>query len=106
MLIPLKILRGIRDGDVTLAFRRWDRPRVRAGTKQRTAIGLVEFTQVAEVDPAKITDRQARASGFPDAAALTDLLDRRRGERTYRIELRYAGADPRVALREDTHDLD
>jgi hypothetical protein len=106
MLIPLKILHGIRDGEVTVAFRRWDRPRVRPGGRQRTVIGLVEFTKVTEVDPDRITDRQARASGIPDADTLRALLAKRGGAHTYRVDLRYAGPDPRIALREDTDGLD
>jgi hypothetical protein len=106
VLIPIATLRAIRDGTVTLAFRRWDRARVRAGTKQRTAVGVVEVVAIDEVEPGAITDPDARAAGAPDRAALLDALAQRPGGRTFRIELRYAGADPRVALRADTHDLD
>jgi hypothetical protein len=45
MLIPVGILRGIADGSVTLAFRRWERPRVRAGGRQRTSIGVIASTR-------------------------------------------------------------
>ena len=74
MLIPLAILRAIRDGSVTLAFRRWSRPRVRVGTKLRTAVGLVEIVAIDEVDPAAISDAAARASGAAGRDALLDAL--------------------------------
>jgi hypothetical protein len=105
VLIPLAILRAIRDGSVTLAFRRWSRPRVRAGTKLRTAVGLVEIVAIDEVDPDAITDADAQASGAEDRDALLDALSGRKGDRIYRIALRYAGPDPRIALRVDTGDL-
>jgi hypothetical protein len=41
MLIPLVTLRAIAAGEVTLAFRRWDRARVREGTRLRTALELI-----------------------------------------------------------------
>jgi hypothetical protein len=105
VLIPLAILRAIRDGSVTLAFRRWSRPRVRAGTKLRTAVGLVEIVAIDEVDPDAITDADAQASGAEDRDALLDALSGRKCDRIYRIALRYAGPDPRIALRVDTGDL-
>jgi hypothetical protein len=104
MLIPRATLDGIRDGRVTLAFRRWSRPRVRAGTRLRTAVGVVEVVAVDEVDG--FTDAQARAAGAAGREELQRVLATRRGERLYRIGLRYAGVDPRIALRDDTGNLD
>ena len=42
MLIRPVDLARIRAGEIDLAFRRWDKPRVRVGTSMRTSIGLVE----------------------------------------------------------------
>ncbi|GAA3349431.1 hypothetical protein GCM10020358_71550 [Amorphoplanes nipponensis] len=42
-------LAAIRAGDVDLAFRRWERPRLRVGTRMRTPVGLVEVTSVDRV---------------------------------------------------------
>jgi hypothetical protein len=106
VLIPLATLRAVRDGSVTVAFRRWTQPRVRVGTKLRTAVGLVEIVSVDEVDPGSITDADARASGAAGRDALLEALAQRPGDHTYRIGLRYAGVDPRIALRSDTDDLD
>jgi hypothetical protein len=98
MLIPLAILRAIEQGEVTLAFRRWDRARVLPGTKLRTAIGLVEVTSVDEVKPERITLKQARQAGARSAEELLTFLSKKEGK-VYRIGLRAAGADPRIALR-------
>lgn len=106
MLIPLPILNGIVEGRVTLAFRRWDRPRARAGARHRTAVGLVAVDAVDEVTLDEITDADARAAGATDRAGLVAFLDRGRGQgQIYRMRVRYAGADPRVDLRNDA-DLD
>jgi hypothetical protein len=98
-------LAAIRAGDVDLAFRRWDRPRVRAGTRMRTAVGLVEVTSVDRVPVRSLTAADARRAGAPSLAALRQGLDRVRPDRpVYRIGLRYAGVDPRHALREAVPD--
>lgn len=100
MLFARRVLDGIVAGDVTLAFRRWDRPRVRPGGRQRTAAGVVAFESVEPVARSSITAADARRAGHDSLADLLAFLDRRDG-RIWRIELRFAGADPRVALRED-----
>ncbi len=101
MLIRPVELAAIRDGSVDLAFRRWDRPRLRVGTRMRTRVGLVEVTSVDRVGESSITDRQARRAGSPDRAALLALMAGRADRAIYRIGLRWAGDDPRVALREN-----
>ena len=60
MLIRQAELDAIRSGDLDLAFRRWDRPRVRTGSRMRTPIGLVEATSVEQVTLESITDAEAR----------------------------------------------
>jgi hypothetical protein len=93
------VLDAIAAGTVTLAFRRWDRPRVRVGGTQRTPVGVLEFTAVDPVDEADLTEADARAAGFPDLHA---LLRAQEGEgQLYRVALRLAGPDPRVALRDE-----
>jgi hypothetical protein len=99
VLIRRDTLEAIRDGSVTLAFRRWARPRLRVGTKMRTSVGLVEVVSLARVND--LTDAEARAAGEADRAAVLARLRRREPDPLYRIGLRYAGEDPRVALRED-----
>jgi hypothetical protein len=99
VLISPATAHGIADGSVTLAFRRWDRPRVRPGGTQRTVAGVVRFDSVEEVDPATLTEDDAAGAGVRSLAALLRLLDRRDGAHVYRMEVCLAGADPRVALR-------
>ena len=98
-------LASIRAGDVDVAFRRWERPRVKVGTRMRTAVGLVEITSVDRVPVGSLTPADARRAGAASLAALRHGLDRLHPDRpVYRIGLRYAGADPRQALREAVPD--
>jgi predicted transcriptional regulator len=100
MLFPRRTLLAIRDGSVDLAFRRWERARVLPGTRMRTAVGLLEIRRVDVVEPAAIDDGEARRAGFDSRDDLLATLDQRDRGEIQRIELRYAGADPRVELRE------
>ncbi len=97
MLFRKSDLDGIEAGTITLAFRRWDAPRVKAGGSQRTRIGVVAFDAVKKVR--RVSDRDARRAGYASAAALDAAWAGREGD-LYRIELRLAGPDPRIALRE------
>jgi hypothetical protein len=99
LLFPRRFLEGIEAGGVTLAFRRWERPRVVAGTRLRTAIGVLEVGSIEAVRLRDLTPDDARRAGHSSLAELREFLRSREG-RVYRIELRRVGADPRVALRE------
>jgi hypothetical protein len=102
MLLRQAELKAIENGEIDLAFRRWERPRLRTGTLMRTAIGLVEVTAVERISQAKISERQARRAGAASREELIARLERRNADcPVYRIGLRFAGADPRVALREN-----
>jgi hypothetical protein len=102
MLLRRAELEAIRSGEIDLAFRRWERPRLRAGTLMRTPIGLVEVTSVAPVAPDAITDDDARRAGAPSHEDLFARMARKNPDQpVHRIGLRFAGADPRVALREN-----
>ena len=100
MLIRPDELVAIRSGEVDLAFRRWDRPRVKVGTRMRTGIGLVEVTSVDPVPLSALRAEDARRAGAGSLRALREALAHRTERTVYRIGLRYAGADPREVLRE------
>jgi hypothetical protein len=101
VLLRPEVLAAIAEGKVDLAFRRWERPRVRAGGTQRTSIGVVGFGGVRIVAPGDITPDDARRAGYHDRDELLAFLDRRAAGDVYRIELRLVGPDPRVRLREE-----
>jgi hypothetical protein len=99
MLFRQTFLDGIRDGSVTLAFRRWRRPSVRAGGTLLTAVGQLEIVSVDEVAMTRISDADARRAGYPSREELLTELRARDEGKVYRIELGGLRADPRVALR-------
>jgi hypothetical protein len=90
----------IRAGTVSLAFRRWRRARVQAGSRLRTSIGIVEITDVASIADADVSDADAKQAGFPSADALRADFPPGEGRTLFRIEIRYGGPDPRLSLRE------
>jgi hypothetical protein len=98
MLFRQDVLRRIGEGEVTLAFRRWRRPTVRAGGTLRTRVGVLAIDSVEVIDEQDVTDADARRAGAADREALLAGL---RPEGTlHRIEFRLVGPDPRIALRE------
>lgn len=99
MLFKQAILERIGRGEVKVAFRRWRRPSVQAGTRLHTAICLLAIESVQPVADSALTDVSARSAGCADLAALQKEL--RAAGRLYRITFHHAGADPRIALRQD-----
>jgi hypothetical protein len=99
VLFKRETLDGIESGAITLAFRRWPRARVRPGSRVRSARGVVEITRIERA--ARIPSRDARAAGYPSAAALRAELSRYGDGPLWRIGLRWGGPDPRAALRKE-----
>lgn len=101
-------LDAFRAGEIDLAFRRWDRPRVKVGTRLRTAVGLLEVVSVESVALSSLRAEDARRCGAASLAALTSALRAKTSGRVFRVGLRFAGTDPRETLRAtlpDTEEL-
>ena len=98
MLLRVATLKAIVAGEVSVVFRRWRRPTVRSGGTLVTAVGQLGIEAVDRIALRDITDADARRAGFTEAAAVRAELAGREGD-VYRIRLRHAGADPRIALR-------
>ena len=92
---------GIRDGQITLAFRRWKKVSAKEGGLQKTHVGVIKFGKVKEVSEKQITNADAIASGVSSKAELLEDLSKYGEGPIYRIEVSFAGADPRIALREN-----
>ena len=99
MLFEQRLWAGLADGTVTVTFRRWRRPRARPGARHLTPAGVLAVDAVAEVDPAGISEADARAAGFGSLAELLRQLDRHGDGPVYRVDFHHAGPDPREALR-------
>lgn len=104
MLIRREVLERIRDGSVSLAFRRWHRPTVKTGGTLLTSIGQLRIASVTTVSAQAITARDAADAGYDDLAMLIDDLNRRKSGDIYRVEFGGLSADPRERLRESTPD--
>ena len=103
MLIRRAHLERIATGEVSLAFRKWRKPTVKAGGTLRTGVGVLAIESVDIVKEASISAAQARASGYESRADLVAELRARRDGEVYRIRLRLAGSDPREQLREQAN---
>lgn len=100
MLLEQAFLDALVAGAVDLAFRRWPVARVKVGTRMRTSHGLVEVLAVDERRPSEITAAEAKRAGEPSLEVLLRRLEKRDGT-VFRIRLRHAGDDPRIALRDN-----
>ncbi len=100
MLLPPVVSRGVADGTMSLAFRRWREQDVKPGAMFTTAGHVIRVEAVEVVDPTAITDEEAALAGLKDAAAVRKRLSPDESWSTYKVTLSYAGPDPRIALRE------
>jgi hypothetical protein len=102
MLLKNKLIDEIKEGRVTLIFRRWRKAGVKAGGTQMTQRGVIGIDAVDVVTLADITDLDAREAGFASKDDLVaDLYDR--DEDIYKIRVHFAGDDPRKSLRNNTN---
>jgi len=100
MIFRQRFLEGIRDGTITLAFRRWRRPSVRSGGTLLTPIGQLSITSVDEVAMTRISEAEPHRAGYASRDELVAELQSRDEGKIYRIELGAVSADPRVELRQ------
>jgi hypothetical protein len=97
MLFRRDILQGIAEGRVTLAFRRWRRAPPADGSSLRSPVGVLCLERVTVVHEGDITMEDVHRTGMSSEELRASIA----GEGTLlRIELRLAGDDPRIALRE------
>jgi hypothetical protein len=103
MLIKNIVIDEIKAGRISLIFRRWKKPGVKAGGTQMTQRGVLAIDAVDVVTERKITNEDAAAAGFASKIELLAQMFEREGEVTeiYRIAVRFAGEDPRKELRQN-----
>ncbi|MFI6306103.1 hypothetical protein ACIBCH_29850 [Amycolatopsis thailandensis] len=98
----MTVLEGLAAGTIDLTFRRWSKQNVHPGDVMRLEAGVIEVDSVEMVDPAAITDADARRSGADSADAVRGTLRGPADAPVYRVRLRYLGPDPRRTLSADT----
>ena len=104
MLFRQSFLEGIKNGSITVAFRRWQRPTVRTGGTLLTPVGQLAIVSVTTVALSEITAGDSERAGYPDHETLLEELRARPSGQVYRIELGGLAADPRKALRSESLD--
>jgi len=102
MIFKLAHLEGIKAGEITLAFRKWKKPTVRKGSRIKTAIAVIEISDISEISLEEITNSAAVKAGFESLEKLLETLNTINEGTIYKIEVRYYSEDPRIALREHT----
>lgn len=101
MLLKKEILQQIKAGKITLVFRKWQRPTVKAGGTLRTAVGVLAIDSLEPISEVEITETDAKQAGYKNKAKLLEALNKWDAGSIYRIELHYKGRDPRKVLQED-----
>ena len=99
MLIRTAVLERIVTGEIDTQFRRQKKPTVKAGGTLRTHLGMLEIIDVSRIALDDLSDQDARRSGAADREQVIAELTKKAEGDVYRVRLRYAGADPRLALR-------
>ena len=97
MLIKREVLEAIKAGQITLQFRRWTRPSVKAGGTLKTRVGLLRIGRIDEMRPEDVTAVDVRKAGFRDIADFRAWLNTmKQGPLFHRIEVSYIGEPPSV----------
>ncbi len=92
MLLKRELLEEIKAGKVDLVFRRWSRPTVKPGGTLKTKVGLLSIGAITDMDPADVSEADARRAGFKDVADFRRWLDTMKpGHLFQRIEVGYIG---------------
>ena len=74
MLIKQADLKRIQAGEVTLVFRRWERPTVKPGGTLLTSVGQLAIHEVEPVELDELTDQDALGGGFARVSLLREAL--------------------------------
>lgn len=100
MLFKQKHLERILTGESTVAFRKWKKPAVVKGSLIRTSIGVVNITDITEMDAEDLSEADAVNAGFDDLSSLRTELGKIKEGVLYKISVKYHAADERIGLRE------
>jgi hypothetical protein len=99
VLFDAPTLDGLTEGWIDRTFRRWTVVRPKVGSRFTSRAGVVEVTSIEPLAEADLTEDDAYAAGFESREALLRRTARKGSGDLYRIGIRLAGPDPRLALR-------
>ena len=103
LLFKKAFFAGLTSGAITVTFRRWQKPHVRAGGRYRChPIGVLEVDAIAKVTVGSITDGDAATAGFASrdalVAYLAELGPLDDATELWRVALHHGGDGDRVEL--------
>src|SRR5258706_3318709 len=103
LLFKKAFFAGLTTGTITLTFRRWQKPHVRAGGRYRChPIGVLEVDAVERVAAGSISDPDALRAGFSSRDELVRYLEELGPiddeTELWRVELHHGGDGDRVEL--------
>src|SRR5580765_2756137 len=103
LLFKKAFFEGLTSAAITLTFRRWQKPHVRAGGRYRChPIGVLEVDAVERVRAGAIPDTDARRAGFASTGELRAYLEELGpiddDTELWRVELHHGGDGDRVEL--------
>lgn len=102
MLFKHRHLEGIKNGTITLAFRKWKQCSVKPGSRMKTNIGIIEIHSVKQISTSDITKTDAKKAGYNTKRELLSQLDQWEDGTIFKIRVGYYSEDPRIALRQQT----
>ncbi len=94
---------GLASGAITLTYRRWDKPHVRAGGRYRChPIGVLQVDSIERVRVDAITEADAVLAGFTTRVALVEYLVElgplAPSDEIFRVALHHGGDGDRVEI--------
>lgn len=90
MLLKRDILESIARGEISLQFRRWTRPSVKAGGSLKTKLGILHIGRMDLMSPADVTVEDAQSAGFANLEEFRQWLSGMKdGPLFHRIEVRF-----------------
>lgn len=89
MLFKKEHLEGIKKGTIHLAFRKWEKLRIRKGTLLKTAIGLVKVLDITKVEESSISNEDLKNSGFQSRLELLNSFYKNAKGDIYKINIIY-----------------
>lgn len=89
MVFTKKLREGIKRGRITISFRIWLNPRVKAGGRYPMDDGHVVVDSIAPITKRQITAQLARESGFDSVADLLATAKHGKGEKIYLVRFHY-----------------
>jgi len=98
MIFKLNVLKKIKNGSVCVAYRSWNKLSIQVGKTLRTSVGVLQFTNIKEVQLKSITTKHAREAGYSHLDELLAELSRWPASKVFRVEFKLIGADPRLKL--------